>query len=74
MCLNHGVVYAYTMSCFNRREAHSGDHAAYSPVSRTDALQSLLSDDTHDSRAQHPYDWPEPGTPLHATYAMLRMP
>lgn len=64
-----GAMPVYIMSCFGRHEAHCGDSVGYSHVSRTDALQNLLLDGSH---AHHPHDWPERGTPLHATIALLR--
>ena len=73
MTLTTTIHQVHITSCFGRHEAHCGDSVGYSHVSRTDALQSLLSDETHDSRAHHPHDWPERGTATHATYAMLRM-
>ncbi len=66
------IHHVWLLSCFGRHEAHCDDSVGYSHVSRTDALQSLLSDEQHDSRAHHPYDWPERGTPLHASMALLR--
>jgi hypothetical protein len=71
MCITHGVTYAYTTSCFGRHEAHSGDSVGYSRVSRTDALQSLLSDETHDSHAQHPHYWPDRST-CHRNVDLIR--
>lgn len=72
MTIDTTILQVHIMSCFGRHEAHCGDAVGYSHVSRTDAIQSLLSDETQ-SQATHPHDWPEVGSPTHAVYSMLRM-
>lgn len=72
MTLTTTVLQVSLMSCFGRHEAHCGDSVGYSHVSRTDALQSLLSDHSHTSEAHHPHDWPESDNPIHAKHAALR--